>query len=114
MNDIIEYTVYEDVYNEIISGNKTIEIRLLNEKSKRIKPENIIMFKNINNNKNIIVKVIRVYIYEDIDKLWENKSVLLKSGIASTKEEFTNQLYKIFVKNNVVNSKLIGICKRKF
>ena len=31
-----EYRIYEEVYNDMLSGKKTIEFRLLNEKSRNI------------------------------------------------------------------------------
>ena len=51
-----QYRIYEEVYNDIISGKKTIEFRLLNEKSYNIQIGNKIKFSVINNeNKYLIV-----------------------------------------------------------
>ena len=36
------YKIYNDVYNDMISGKKTVEFRLLNEKSNSIKVGDII------------------------------------------------------------------------
>lgn len=41
---MIEYKIYKEVYDEILSGRKTIEFRLLNDKSDKIKIGDIINF----------------------------------------------------------------------
>ena len=37
------FKIYEEVYNEMINGQKTIEIRLLNDKTESIKAGDIII-----------------------------------------------------------------------
>jgi len=106
---MFEYRIYESVYDEIISGRKNIEIRLLNEKSSKIKIGDTIRFKVLDSDKYIIVEVINKYIYESIDDLWKNKDVVLNSSMDYTKDEFTKLMYKIFEKENVLNSKIVGI-----
>lgn len=45
---MIEYKIYKEVYDEILSGRKTIEFRLLNDKSDKIKIGDIINFSVLN------------------------------------------------------------------
>lgn len=107
---MIEYRVYENVYNNIISGNKNIEIRLLNEKSKKIKKGDRIKFQVVdNNNKSLLVEVTNKYIYNSFEELWDDKDVVLSSAKEYTKEECQNTLFEIFGKDKVNNSKLVGI-----
>ena len=104
-----EYKIYNDVYNEIVSRRKTIEFRLLNDKSEMIKPKDEILFKVIDNEeKNILVEVINKYIYNNLEELWNSKDVLGNTTNYS-KEELISTFYNIFGKEKVNNSKIVGI-----
>ena len=104
-----EYKIYDEVYNDIITGKKTIEFRLLNDKSKSIKPKDEILFKVLDNEKkSILVEVKNIKIYNDLDELWNNKDVL-NNSLNYTKEEFISNFNIIFGKDKVINSKIIGI-----
>ena len=104
-----EYRIYNDVYKDIVIGKKTIEIRLLNEKSNSIKIGDEIKFIVLDNDtKYVIVKVVNKYIYNDVEELWNNKEVL-KNVLNYTKEEFINALCNIFTEEKVLNSKIVGI-----
>lgn len=106
---MIEYRIYEEVYNDMVSKKKNVEIRLLNEKSSKIKIGDIIKFKVIdNNNKYIEVKVIDLIIYENIEELWKNRSFNLLSSI-NTFDEFKDLFYSIYKKEDVDTHKIIGI-----
>lgn len=64
------YRIYDEVYNDILSGKKTVEFRLLNEKSSCIKIGDKIKFVVIDNeNKYLITKVIDKFIYDNLDSL---------------------------------------------
>ena len=72
-----EYKIYDDVYNDMVSSKKTIEIRLLNEKSDSIKIGDEIKFVVLDNGeKYVLVEVLNKYIYNDIEDLWNHKEVL--------------------------------------
>ena len=85
-----EYRIYKSVYDEIINGTKTIEIRLLNDKSDKIKSGDTIKFNVVDSNLSITVKVLDKYIYDNIDLLWQDKDIVRESTMNYTKEEFTN------------------------
>ena len=106
---MIEYRIYKTVYNAIISLEKNIEIRLLNEKSSSIKVGDIIRFNVLDEDLHIDVIVTNKYVFNNIDELYSDTILLKKSSINSTKEEFENLLYSIFGKDKVINSKLVGI-----
>ena len=73
-----EYRIYDSVYNDMVSGKKTIEFRLLNDKSERIKPKDEIKFEVVNDkNKSILVEVLDKYFYDDVNDLW-NKEFKIK------------------------------------
>lgn len=104
-----EYKIYDDVYNDMVSGKKTIEIRLLNEKSDSIKLGDEIKFIVLDNEKKyVLVEVLNKYIYNDIEDLWNHKEVL-DNILNYTKENFINAFCNIFGKEKVLNSKIVGI-----
>ena len=108
MNSFI-YKIYYDVYKDMISGNKTIEFRLLNEKSENIKIGDKIKFEVADDEtKYVIVTVLDKIIYENLEELWNSKDIL-KNALNYNKDEFTNAFYNIFGKEKVINSEIVGI-----
>ncbi len=104
-----EYKIYNEVYDEMVSGKKTIEFRLLNEKSKSIKNGDEIKFIVLDNEtKYLLVEVIDKYIYNDLEELWSHKEVL-NNTINYSKEDFIKAFYNIFGQELVKNSKIVGI-----
>ena len=104
------YRVYDNVYDDIITGKKTIEFRLLNEKTESIKPGDEIKFMVLDNeDKFILVEVINKYIFEDVDDLWKHPEVLNNNVLGYSKEEFKDVLNNIFGKDKIKNSKIVGI-----
>lgn len=106
---MIDYRIYESVYNDIIAGKKNIEVRLLNEKSEKIKIGDKIKFQVSNQEKELLVEVTDKYIYHDFEDFWKDKDIVLSSAKGYTKEECKNKLYEIFGKEKVNNSKLVAI-----
>lgn len=105
---MIEYKVLKEVYDDMVSGKKDTEIRLLNEKSSGIKINDIIRFK-ILNNENVYVdtRVIDLKIYNNVEEVWKYRKNLLSS--INTLNDFKNIIYSIYTKERVDNSKLIAI-----
>jgi ASC-1-like (ASCH) protein len=63
----------------IMSGIKTIELRLNDEKRQLIHIEDEIVFENTENSNGITVKVLNIYKYESFEDLY-NELPLLKCG----------------------------------
>ena len=104
-----EYRIYNEVYDDMVSGRKTIEFRLLNEKTESIKPGDEIQFNVLNNDdKYVLVEVINKYIYDNLEELWSNKETI-DNSLNYSKEEFINAFYDIFGKEKVESSKIVGI-----
>ena len=104
-----EYRIYEEVYNDMISGKKAIEFRLLNEKSNNIQIEDKIKFIVADNEeKYLIAKVIDKYIYDTLEDLWNDKD-RLNNSLNYTKEEFIKAFNNIFDEENVSKSKIVGL-----
>lgn len=107
---MIEYRIYKSVYDDILLGKKNIEFRLLNEKSDKIKPGDKIKFKVLDNDSlYILTNVVEKFVFNNIDELWEHKEILPNNVLGYTKEEFISAFYNIFGKENVINSKIVGI-----
>lgn len=109
LDNRIEYQIYSSVYDEMILGKKNVEIRLLNEKSKRIKIGDKIKFQVLDSDLYLIVEVTNKYVYSDINELYKDKDVTLNCVMNYTKEECLNALFQIFGKDKILNSKLVGI-----
>lgn len=103
-----EYRVYDEVYNDILSGKKTIEYRLLNEKSMKINIGDEIKFIVVNNEeKYILTKVIDKFVYDNLEELWASDEI--QNNILDCNEEnFIETFCKIFTKEKVAKSKIVG------
>ena len=105
----IEYYIFDSVYDDMISGKKTVEFRLLNEKSSSIEIGDEILFKVYDHDKrNVLVEVINKDIYESLDDLWNNKSPY-GSSLTYSKEEFEKAFNRIFGEENLDGSKTVAI-----
>ncbi len=104
-----EYKIYDTVYDDMISGKKTIEFRLLNEKTASINVGDEIKFKVLDNEtKYLLVDVVNKYIYKDLEELWKHKDIF-NNILNYSKEEFINVFCNIFGKEKVKKSKIVGI-----
>ena len=103
-----EYRIFESVYNDMISGKKTIEFRLWNDKTQKMQIGDKIKFNVLDSDKYVLVEILGKVLYDDIDDLWNHKEVLT-NALNYNKEEFTEAFYNIFGKEVVINSKIVGI-----
>lgn len=107
---MIEYRIFQSVYDDIISGKKTIEFRLLNEKSANIKKDDLIKFVVLNSDLSVVVKVVNKYIYADINDMWKHRKQIENNILNySTKEELEDAFIEIFGKDKLENSEIVGI-----
>ncbi len=105
-----QYKIYKAVYDDMISGKKTIEFRLLNEKSENIKIGDEIKFIVLDkDDKFVLVEVINKYIYDSVEDLWNHKEILTNNILNYSKTEFINAFYEIFGREKVDSSKVVGI-----
>ena len=109
MSNTYEYRIYREVYDSIVSGNKKMEIRLLNDKSEKIKLGDEIRFKVVDSDDYLLVRVTNKLIFNNIDELWQEKDVVLSCAMDLSKEQFTKKLYEIFGEEKVSSSKIVAI-----
>jgi ASC-1-like (ASCH) protein/ADP-ribose pyrophosphatase YjhB (NUDIX family) len=62
----------DDPFKKISDGTKTIEMRLYDEKRKKVKAGDLIEFTNIESNEKLVTRVTNVYRYKDFNELYEN------------------------------------------
>ncbi len=67
-----EMKLQDDPFKKISGGTKTIEMRLYDEKRRKVKKGDLIEFTNINSNEKLRVRVINLYRYKDFDELYKN------------------------------------------
>lgn len=67
-----ELRLNDDPFNKIKSGSKTIEMRLYDEKRKKINENDIIEFTNRSTNEKIKVKVIKLHVFNSFKDLYNN------------------------------------------
>lgn len=102
------YRIYDEVYNDMLSGKKNVEFGLLNEKSSGIKIGDKIKFVVIDNeNKYLITKVIDKFIYDNLDSLCQS-DYYLNNNLNCSKTEFIAMFNNIFGEENVKTSKIVG------
>lgn len=84
---MIEYRIYKSVYDDMLSGKKNIEFRLLNEKSENINQDDKIKFRVLDNdNLYILASVVEKFVFNNIDELWKHKEILSNNVLGYTKE----------------------------
>ena len=81
--NMITYKIYKNVYDEMASGKKNVEIRLLNEKSQKIKIGDKITFQVLDSDLTLVVEVTNKYIYSNVDELWEEKAIVSNNKVGS-------------------------------
>ena len=64
--------LYNDSFESIKSGKKTIEMRLFDEKRSIIKPNDYIEFNNTRNGETLLCVVINIYRYNNFEELYKN------------------------------------------
>ena len=79
--------LYNDAFNLIKQGNKTIELRLYDEKRQKILIGDNIKFINIDNNNILNVKVKNIYRYKNFKQLYKDFD---KISIGYKEDEIAN------------------------
>lgn len=104
-----EYKIYREVYDNMLTGIKKVEIRLLNEKSSKIKIGDKIKFFVVDDeNTYLNVRVTNLYHFNNVEDLWENRNFTILDKETS-KEKFVKLFYEIFGEDEVRNHTIIGI-----
>jgi len=104
-----EYRINEKVYDWIKDGTKRIEVRLYNEKAKKIEIGDFITFITIDTNKKLDVKVIDLFIYPSLADLYNDFGSELVADNSMTLEKINMTFENIFGKEKVEKYDVLGI-----
>ena len=97
-------------YNFILNGTKRIEIRLFDEKRRKINIGDVIKFKNEQNlDESFKVKVIGLLRYNSFDDMFKDYDISILSDKSMTKEELKNVLEEFYTKDEQEKYGVIGI-----
>ena len=97
-------------YNFILNGTKRIEIRLYDEKRRKINIGDVIEFKNEQNlDESFKVKVIGLLRYNNFDDMFKDYDISILSDKSMTKEELKNVLEEFYTKDEQDKYGVLGI-----
>ena len=102
------YNIIDEVYNWMKSKKKTVEVRILKEKSQAIQPGDYITFYHIDDNaKYIKVRVVNKNIVNTVDELFNlyPVEVMMPDHTEEDLKELLNEIYGDLLKD----SKLVAI-----
>lgn len=90
--------LYKEPFEQIKSGQKTIELRLNDKKRRQVKPGDFIEFSETENpDSKIMTKVITLHPFDSFQELYENLPLLqcgyLEADIANAKPEDMDHYY---------------------
>jgi len=103
-----EMKLNNEPFNLIKNGSKTIEMRLYDEKRRKIKVDDFIEFTNRLNDEKILVKVIKLYIFEDFSKLYERFDKI-SLGYKEDEIESPSDMSKYYSEEEIKKYGVIGI-----
>jgi ASC-1-like (ASCH) protein/dephospho-CoA kinase len=101
------YNILNDVYYWMLSGEKTIEVRLLKEKSNNIQINDYITFNNQESKGRYIkTKIIDKVVYDSIEELIKDNDInkIMPNHFDKELIDLLNQIYG----DNLINSKLVA------
>lgn len=105
---IHQMNLWDDSFQAIKEGWKTIEMRLNDEKRSLIKINDKIEFTNTKNNETILCKVINIFCYSNFEELYKNHD---KLSIGYKEDEVANysDMYKYYAKDKIDKYGVLGI-----
>ena len=97
-------------YNYILNGTKRIEIRLFDEKRKKIKiGDTIIFLKEPKLNESFSTKVVELLKYNTFEEMFKNFDISILADKSMTKEELINVLEQFYTKEEQEKYGVLGI-----
>lgn len=105
-----EMKLQSKYYNYILNGTKRIEIRLFDEKRRKIEIGDTIIFKNQDDlNKQFKTKVVGLLRYNSFDAMFKDFDIEILADKSMTKEELKNVLEEFYTKEEQNKYGVIGI-----
>ena len=105
-----EMKLQEEYYNYILNGTKRIEIRLYDEKRRKVKLGDTIKFlKEPNLNESFNAKVIGLLRYNTFEDMFKDFDISILADKSMTKEELLKVLEKFYTKDKQKEYGVLGI-----
>ncbi|MDD4213140.1 MAG: ASCH domain-containing protein [Bacilli bacterium] len=103
-----EMNLWNDSFEAIKSGCKTIEMRLNDDKRKLINPGDIIKFINAKTNEKIECLVLAKYQYRDFEELYKNHDKI-SIGYQANEEANPSDMLTYYKKEEIQKYGVLGI-----
>lgn len=100
--------LWNDSFQAIKDGSKTIEMRLNDEKRSIITCDDIIVFKNVKTNEEIKCLVINIYKYENFIELYKNHDKL-SIGYKENEDADPKDMLSYYTIENITKYGVLGI-----
>lgn len=101
-------SLQDSPFNAIKNGTKTIEMRLYDEKRRKINIGDNIEFTHVDTKEKILTKVIALHIFKDFEELYGafNKTTL---GYSQDENPNPKDMSKYYDENEIKEYKVVGI-----
>lgn len=102
-----------EIFNLVNNNIKDIEIRINDEKRRKLKVGDIITLKNRDNNDNINVKITNLEYFSSFNECIDNYDLKRLYNDKISKKEFFNLLYKFYTKEEEKKYGVVAIIFKK-
>ena len=100
--------LYNEPFQMIKKGEKTIELRLNDEKRRKVKKGDTIVFKNTVNGEEIAVTVLNIHIFKSFEELYKNLP-LCKCGYREGEDPSPSHMDKYYSREKQEQYGVLGI-----
>lgn len=108
---VFEMKLNQAPYNKIVAGDKTIELRLYDEKRRALKIGDYIIFSDANDSKRRLLVIVRgLYHSENFEELFDDIS-LVKCGFDTsvTMDMAANRMHEYYLEEEISRYGVLGI-----
>ena len=105
---IYRMKLQDNPFQKIKNQTKTIELRLFDEKRKKIQPGDLIEFTNLSNSEVITVEVLKLHLFDSFKKLYE-KFDKISLGYNKDEKSNPNDMEQYYSEDDIKKYGVVGI-----
>ncbi len=105
---IYRMKLQDNPFQKIKNQTKTIELRLFDEKRKKIQPGDLIEFTNLSNSEVITVEVLKLHLFDSFKKLYE-KFDKISLGYNKDEKSDPNDMEQYYSEDDIKKYGVVGI-----
>lgn len=105
---IYRMKLQDNSFQKIKNQTKTIELRLFDEKRKKIQPGDLIEFTNLSNSEVITVEVLKLHLFDSFKKLYE-KFDKISLGYNKDEKSNPNDMEQYYSEDDIKKYGVVGI-----